>query len=152
MIVEWNGWQQKWWWLVDMMSARSVFHSKVWYFNLSGTRYAVLPSLVISPLTLVLFVPVSEITKKFTAHLVSKIKINSDLSLNTLHNAGSGHTWQKTQFRYIFQVHAYLVVVTKNGLLHINKCFEFSIHSVLRKFSIIHSSLFSSFCRRASWR
>ena len=25
--------QGKWWWLVDMMSARSVFHSKVWHFS-----------------------------------------------------------------------------------------------------------------------
>ena len=29
-----------------------------------------------------LFGPVAEITKKFTAHLVSKTKINTDLSLN----------------------------------------------------------------------
>ena len=44
----------KWWWLVDMMSARSVFHSKVWHFNFSGNRTPVLPSLAISPLTVVL--------------------------------------------------------------------------------------------------
>ena len=44
----------KLWWLVDMMSARSVFHSKVWHFNFSGNRSAVLPSLAISPLTVVL--------------------------------------------------------------------------------------------------
>ena len=36
------------------MSARSVFHSKVWHFNFSGNRSAVLPSLAISPLTVVL--------------------------------------------------------------------------------------------------
>ena len=44
----------KWGWLVDMMSARSVFHSKVWHPNFSGNRTAVLPSLAISPLTVVL--------------------------------------------------------------------------------------------------
>ena len=37
-----------------MMSARSVFHSKVWHFNFSGNRTPVLPSLAISPLTVVL--------------------------------------------------------------------------------------------------
>ena len=54
MIAERSGWQHKWWWLVDMISARSVFHSKVWHFNFSGNRTAVLPSLAISPLTVVL--------------------------------------------------------------------------------------------------
>ena len=44
----------KWWWLVDMMSARSVFHSEIWHFNFSGSRTSVLPSLAISPLTVVL--------------------------------------------------------------------------------------------------
>ena len=34
-----------------MMSARSVFHSKVWHINFSGNRTAVLPSLAILPLT-----------------------------------------------------------------------------------------------------
>ena len=33
---------------------RSVFHSKVWHFNFSGNRSAVLPSLAISPLIVVL--------------------------------------------------------------------------------------------------
>ena len=33
---------------------RSVFHSKVWHFNFSGNRSAVLPSVAISPLTVVL--------------------------------------------------------------------------------------------------
>ena len=33
---------------------RSVFHSKVWHFNFSGNRSAVLPSMAISPLTVVL--------------------------------------------------------------------------------------------------
>ena len=44
----------KWWWLVDMMSARSVFHSKVWRFNFSANQTAVLPGLAILPLTVVL--------------------------------------------------------------------------------------------------
>ena len=38
-----------------MMSARSVFHSKVWHFNFSGNQTTVLPSLAIWPLTAVLF-------------------------------------------------------------------------------------------------
>ena len=44
----------KLWWLVDMMSARSVFHSKVWRFNFSANQTAVLPGLAILPLTVVL--------------------------------------------------------------------------------------------------
>ena len=43
-----------WWWLVDIMSARSVFHSKVWHSNFFGNRTVVLPSLTISPLAVVL--------------------------------------------------------------------------------------------------
>ena len=44
----------KWWWLVDMMSAQFCFPFMVWHFNFSGNRTSVLPSLAISPLTVVL--------------------------------------------------------------------------------------------------
>ena len=54
MIVDRNGLQHKWWWLVDMMSAQFCFPFMVWHFNFSGNRTSVLPSLAISPLTVVL--------------------------------------------------------------------------------------------------
>ena len=37
-----------------MISARSVFYSKVCHFNFAGNGTAILPSLAISPLTVVL--------------------------------------------------------------------------------------------------
>ena len=56
------------------------------------------------PIYFILFGPVAKITKKFqiTVPLVSKSKH----WFNPKHNAGSGHTWQRTQIRYISQSHA----------------------------------------------
>ena len=65
-----------------MMSARSVFHSKVWHFNFSGNRTSVLPNLAISPLTVVLL----------QATLVSSGEDMAPKATPSIYNSAHAHT------------------------------------------------------------